>query len=201
MYRKNLVKTITLASIISISMSGCGGCGKEEVVSTLENTTSIVASIEDKQTEVVDQNKASVKPVETPVSTDVPAVTPEKEETTSIDKTEPVSTVNPDELLPENEFMKLSSDDMYKYFEEVLCDENGNSVVSDETWDYYENLWLKKMEQEAADLINAHIAEQEAKAANQEYDGPHPTGPKNPGYTMGDPVEYTIDRGLTGNVS
>ena len=218
MYKKNLVKTAMLASIISISMSGCGGCGKEEVVSALDTAQEVVASVEDKTVE---------KAVEDNVITSVDKTTEKKDETPALkeEASEQEESVTENVIAPVDNVEAMTKEEVFNYLDNTPVQQWDVDVVCkalrlDYNWEIPEeylyleltpeeddrlceamddqmNTWLANYHEPGAEeLYNQLIAEQ-----NGEYTGPHPTGGSQNVIYDPTPVDTTITTNTRGNVS
>lgn len=214
MYKKNLITTVTLAMIIATA-----GCGKEEVVSTLENATEVVASVEDKvATETPKENTGKVTTPSVTEPKNVEAPDQKKIENTGRQVDAPAKSV--DSMTEAEVWSYLDSTPPEKWDVDVVCE----AIILDADFEWASNIpdafWntitanseedkklVSAIEENTQNFLNNyHDPEGEAMyeqmMAEQNGGGnEHPTGPRNPGYTMGEPVEHTIDRGLTGNIS
>ena len=226
MYKKNLVKTAMLASIISISMSGCGGCGKEEVVSALDTAQEVVASVEEKTVEkaVEDNAIASVDKVEkedkAPASSESGAKSVEapdqKNENTGRQVDAPEKSA--DAMTEAEVWSYLDSTPPEKWDVDVVCealilDTNGEWDVPDAfidvivpnseedkklaaAYDQHTQNWLNNYHEPGAEELYNQIIAEQ----NGEYNGPHPVGERNVQYPTVT-IDTTITTNTRGNIS
>ncbi len=85
MYKKNLIKTATLALLIATATAGCG---KEEVISTLDTVQEVVESVEEKEA------KTSVEEVS------LPEISVEAEPEIEVEETKIASNGMPEPVIP-----------------------------------------------------------------------------------------------------
>ena len=217
MYRKNLVTTLALATMIAVATTGCN---KETTISALDTAQEVVASVEEKTVEkaVEDNIIASVdktaKETKTPASTSTASVAkeaPSKEESTktvvvpkeeyeTTDAAEYFTNTPVEQWDHEYFFEKFASIESDEYIDEDDVFFTLKPTFNEEELERYNECIKEKVAQ--YEQIRADRAKRaaESEKASQEYDGPHPTGPKASDYPTYNFSGYTSS-GLRGNIS
>ena len=125
MYKKNLIKTATLALLIATA-----GCGKEEVVSTLDTVQEVVESVEEKEAET------SVEEVS------LPEISVEAESEIEVEETKIAPNGMPEPAIPK------TIDECPQYVQDVIADLS--------SWGYTESE-IKEREKDAIKDEEKHI--------------------------------------------
>lgn len=224
MYRKNLVTTITLATMIAIATTGCN---KETTISALDTAQEVVASVEEKTVEkaVEDNVIASVDKVEkedkAPASSESDAKsveTPDQKKNENTGRQVDAPAKSADAMTEAEVWSYLDSTSPEKWDVDVVCealilDTNGEWDLPDAfldvivpnseedkklaaAYDQHTQNWLSNYHEPGAEeLYNQIIAEQ-----NGEYNGPHPVGERNVKYPTVT-IDTTITTNTRGNIS
>lgn len=143
MYKKNLVTTVALATVISLASA----CGKEEVVSTLDTAQEVVSTLDTVQEVVasVEQNGAELS-VEEPVKENKPEVDESEKETPD---EAPTEVVEDSTAMPMEEFKALDTQAQADYLNSIPIE------VYEESDEYYD-LFVEGMRSFDCDLDSEH---------------------------------------------
>ncbi len=214
MYRKNLIKTTALALLIATA-----GCGKEEVISTLDTVQEVVETVEEKEAVVSVEEVPEVKLPEINVEPEVkveeePEIEPEAEPEPEIklasnglppielpdkgdanyDKVEEISRLQnktPEEIKAMDPFMFLGlSESIPSEYKDSFTEEQYKAI---------EDMWIARQKAEEAmfkDFVNENVKPNQPSNGG----GAMPTGEKDGPAPIGSHVDISGPQSREGNI-